>query len=65
MLSNEHGPELVNFSGEEEVFYGADVRRPSKAAQRREGRLAIQDELDDFADLYELPEGLQIPGVRV
>lgn len=62
--TNEHGPELVNFSGEEEVFYGADYKRPSKAAERRLGRLAIQDELDDLADLYELPEGLQIPGVK-
>ncbi|MEU0952804.1 hypothetical protein ABZ353_10740 [Streptomyces niveus] len=40
------------------------TQRPSKAAQRREGRLAVQEELDDFADLYELPEGLQIPGVK-
>lgn len=49
---------------DDEFFYEAP-KRPSKAALRREGRLAIQDELDDLADLYELPEGIQIPGVRL
>lgn len=50
--------------GEDDFCILGDFKRPSKAAERRLGRLAIQDELDDLADLYELPEGLQIPGVR-
>jgi hypothetical protein len=40
-------------------------KRLSNAARRREWRSAVQEELDDLADLYELPEGLQIPGVRL
>lgn len=64
MLSSEHGPELVNFPEVGEDFDCVFYPRPSKAAQRREGRLAIQIELDELGDLYELPEGLQIPGVR-
>jgi hypothetical protein len=48
---------------DDEFFY-EDVKRPSKAAIRREGRLAIQEELDELGDLYSLPEGIQIPGVK-
>lgn len=44
-------------------FLFEDPKRPSKAALRREGRLAIQQELDELGDLYSLPEGIQIPGV--
>jgi hypothetical protein len=68
MPNSESGPELVGFSGDEEVFYGADVKRPSKAAERKGWRSSIQEELDDLADLYELPEGIRyrdIPGVRL
>jgi len=53
---------MTEFTDDDFLF--EDPKQPSKAAQRREGRLAVQAELDDLADLYELPEGLQIPGVR-
>lgn len=49
---------------DDEFFY-EDVKRPSKAAERKGWRSAVQDELDDLSDLYELPDGIQIPGVKV
>lgn len=64
MLDSEFGPESVDFTGDEEVFYEAH-KRPSKAAERNGWRSAVQEELDDLGDLYELPEGIQIPGVRL
>lgn len=55
---------MLEFEDEDLYFPVTDATRLSKAAQRREGRLAIQVELDELGDLYSLPEGIQIPGVR-
>jgi hypothetical protein len=49
---------------DDEYLY-EDVKRPSKAAERSGWRSSVQEELDDLGDLYELPEGIQIPGVRL
>jgi hypothetical protein len=49
----------------DDEFSFEDVQHPSKAAERRAWRSCIQTELDDLGDLYELPEGIRIPGVRV
>lgn len=46
-------------------YDGFEVKRPSKAAERRGWRTAVQEDLDDLGDLYELPDGIRIPGVRL
>jgi len=33
-------------------FFCEDAKRPSKAAERRGWRSAVQDELDELGDLY-------------
>jgi hypothetical protein len=46
----------------------SETKRPSKAAERKGWRSAVQEELDDLGDLYELPESLRhvdLPGVRL
>jgi hypothetical protein len=53
---------------DDEYFFGEDAKRPSKAAERHGWRRAVQEELDDLADFYELPESLRhvdLPGVRL
>ncbi|WP_395759487.1 hypothetical protein OIE82_27170 [Streptomyces althioticus] len=37
---------------EDEFFPADDVKRPSKAAERRQGRQAMREELEDLMDLY-------------
>ncbi|MFD5069149.1 hypothetical protein ACFWNC_14625 [Streptomyces sp. NPDC058369] len=67
-MSNELDPigfaeiDNTSFVGDEEEFYG-HLKKLSKAAERREAALAIQEELDELGDLYDLPQGLRIPGV--
>ena len=48
-MISEHGPELVDFVGDDEVYV---YKRPSKAAERRQGRQAMREELEDLMDLY-------------
>lgn len=52
-------------SDELDYEFWSTTQRPSKAAERKGWRSAVQEELDDLGDLFELPEGIQIPGVRL
>ncbi|MEU0912144.1 hypothetical protein [Streptomyces althioticus] len=36
----------------DDEFLYEDVKRPSKAAERRQGRQAMREELEDLMDLY-------------
>jgi len=56
---------MSEYEDELDYAWWSETKRPSKAAERRNWRSALQEELDDIGDLYELPEGLQIPGVRL
>src|SRR5690606_23141184 len=53
---SEHGPELVEFVGDDEVYVD---KRPAKAAERRQGREAVREELEDLMDRY--PEYAGVP----
>jgi hypothetical protein len=55
-------------SDELDYDWWSETKRPSKSADRKGWRTAVQEELDDLGDLYELPEGIRhrdIPGVRL
>ncbi|MGC9439267.1 hypothetical protein [Streptomyces sp. WG5] len=46
-------------------FFPEDfVRKVNKPNPRHAWRKEVQEELDDLGDLYGLPEGIQIPGVK-
>jgi len=47
---------------EDDEFWPAEFKKTNQAPDWRK---QVQEELDDLGDLYELPEGIRIPGVRV
>ncbi|MFJ6010203.1 hypothetical protein ACIQHZ_31460 [Streptomyces halstedii] len=50
---------------DDDYDFDVEVKYLSKAAERRKSLLAIQEDLDELSDFYELPEGLVIPGVKL
>lgn len=43
---------MSEFDDELDYEYWSTTQRPSKAAQRRQGRQAMREELEDLMDLY-------------
>lgn len=55
--------EFVDGNEDEEYFSAEFLKKVNQP--RRDWRKQVQEELDDLGDLYDLPENLQVPGVRL